>query len=101
MAAKTVDERQNNNLQPIDFLAKSNTLLKDQIPTKDIGTVNQETSGSSKFDETWSSTEHTASPNIDSHSSSVSKGNKGGDIENWLAQKQSASTEQPKGTIAR
>eukprot|EP00112_Aurelia_sp_Birch-Aquarium-sp1_P022326 Seg626.5 transcript_id=Seg626.5/GoldUCD/mRNA.D3Y31 product="Proline and serine-rich protein 3" protein_id=Seg626.5/GoldUCD/D3Y31 len=101
MAAKNAVEGQNNNLQPIDFLAKSNTLLKDQIPTKDIGTMNQETSGSSKFDETWPSTEHTASPNIDTYSSSISQGTKGDDIENWLSQKHLTSNEEPKGTIAR
>ncbi len=63
-----------NILESEKFLVQSNTLLCDDIPTKESGTEMKDASGSSKFDETWpSTTEQSTSPNIDSSSQSDSR----------------------------
>ena len=88
-----------------NFLSASHTILKDEVPTKENGAIFQDNSGSSKFDETWPSTEQTnttISPNVNgsSHSEFVLRSQVTPDLHDWLEKTKSRDTDQSKGTIA-
>lgn len=89
-------------LQPNEILAYSGRLQRDLIPTKDIGMGDN--SGSSKFDETWPSTDLTENSKGESPSQGSTSDKTG--VGSWFENKEFAGKGQddenePKGTIAR
>lgn len=88
-------------LQPNDFLALSNTLQPDFIPTKDKGL--HAVSGSSEFEETWPSTDVTGSSKIESP---LQLNSSAKDVGSFIDGKmgepiQRMESNEPKSTIAR
>ena len=77
-------------------------LQRDLIPTKESGT--HDNSGSSRFDETWPSTEQTGSTKVESPFAANSSDQEG--LGNWFYNKKEdgksqSKSDEPKSTIAR